>query len=149
MGYSYDLLITHLEGRWADAEGQTSTARWHLNRADSHWGAGDDHLAIEDLMKAVFENNQAIESVLAQGFFGWPGDSHALLNALNRSKACPFIDEAPESEVTMALILSAMITADFTELQTFIGLVDAYRVSLWNEPFNAEYYAALARGFTP
>ncbi|GAH32071.1 unnamed protein product, partial [marine sediment metagenome] len=29
----------------------------------------------------------------------------------------------------------------------FIGLIDAYRQSVWNQPFNKEYYAALARGF--
>lgn len=51
--------------------------------------------------------------------------------------------------VTMDAILSCMITATFSQLQTFVGLVDAYRVALWNEPFNSEYYAALARGFMP
>lgn len=49
--------------------------------------------------------------------------------------------------VTMDAILSAMITASFDELQKFIGLVDAYRVAVWNAPFNADFYAALARGF--
>lgn len=52
-------------------------------------------------------------------------------------------------EVTMDAILSAMVTATFEQLQYFIGLVDAYRVAVWNEPFNAEFYSALARGFTP
>jgi len=49
----------------------------------------------------------------------------------------------------MDAILTAMITADFSQLQKFTGLSDAYRVALWNEPFNAEFYAALARGFMP
>jgi len=49
--------------------------------------------------------------------------------------------------VDMDGILTAMITAEFTELQKFIGLVDAYRVAIWNAPFNAEFYGALARGF--
>jgi len=53
------------------------------------------------------------------------------------------------AEVTMDAILTAMITADFSQLQKFTGLSDAYRVALWNEPFNAEFYAALARGFMP
>jgi len=51
------------------------------------------------------------------------------------------------AEVDMDSILSAMITADFDQLQKFIGLVDAYRVAIWNAPFNAEFYGALARGF--
>jgi len=50
-------------------------------------------------------------------------------------------------EVTMDAILNAMLAADFDELQKFIGIVDAYRVAIWNAPFNADFYAALARGF--
>ncbi|GAI62812.1 unnamed protein product [marine sediment metagenome] len=49
--------------------------------------------------------------------------------------------------VTMSAILSAMIAADFDDFQAFVGIVDGYRAALWNKPFNAEYYAALARGF--
>ena len=47
----------------------------------------------------------------------------------------------------MAGILSAMLGATFDQLQYFIGIEDAYRVALWNAPFNADFYAALARGF--
>jgi len=50
-------------------------------------------------------------------------------------------------DVDMDAILTAMTTANFDQLQHFIGLVDAYRVALWNAPFNADFYAALARGF--
>lgn len=57
--------------------------------------------------------------------------------------------EAGDVTIDMAAILNAMIAADFPDLQRFIGIVDAYRVALWGEPFNAEYYAALARGFRP
>ena len=51
--------------------------------------------------------------------------------------------------VTMSAILSAMLAAQYDELQQFIGLEDAYRSALWDQPFNAEFYAALARGFRP
>lgn len=50
-------------------------------------------------------------------------------------------------EVTMDAILTAMLGAEYTELQQFIGIVDSYRVALWNSWFNTEFYAALARGF--
>lgn len=49
--------------------------------------------------------------------------------------------------VDMDGILSAMLGATFNQLQNFIGIEDAYRVALWNAPFNADFYAALARGF--
>jgi len=53
----------------------------------------------------------------------------------------------PGGDVDMDAILSAMITATDDEYKKFIGIVDAYRIGLWNKPFNAEYYAALGRGF--
>jgi len=48
---------------------------------------------------------------------------------------------------TMDDILNAMLGATFAQLQQFIGIEDAYRVALWNAPFNVDFYAALARGF--
>lgn len=51
------------------------------------------------------------------------------------------------ADVTMGAMTSAMITATDDEYKYFIGLIDAFRVGLWNKPFNAEYFAALARGF--
>lgn len=56
-------------------------------------------------------------------------------------------EESPGGTVDMASILTAMMSAKFEELQEFIGIVDAYRIALWNAPFNAEFYGALARGF--
>lgn len=147
MAWGYDSLITELESKYGLAENRTSSARNSNSKAYTHYIASEDHSAIYDLYKAIDYNNQAIELLLAQGFYGWPGDTHALLNALNRSKACPFITEAPPTEVSMDAILSAMISSDFDDLQKFIGLIDAYRVALWNKPFNADFYAALARGF--
>ena len=51
--------------------------------------------------------------------------------------------------VSMDQILNGMLTADFEQLQKFVGIVDAYRSAVWDQPFNAEFYAALARGFRP
>ena len=53
--------------------------------------------------------------------------------------------EAPE--LTMGDILSTMLSAAPDEVEYFVGLVDAYRQSIWNKPFNQEFFAALARGF--
>lgn len=49
--------------------------------------------------------------------------------------------------LAMGDILTAMLTATFDELQSFVGITEAYHVAIWNAPFNAEYYGALARGF--
>lgn len=44
-------------------------------------------------------------------------------------------------------ILNAMMEANFEQLKSFIGIKEAYQCALWDAPFNADYYAALARGF--
>jgi hypothetical protein len=51
--------------------------------------------------------------------------------------------------VSMDSILNAMLLADYDQLQKFIGIEDAYRSAIWDQPFNAEFYAALANGFRP
>jgi len=49
--------------------------------------------------------------------------------------------------MTMADILNSMLAATFEELTSFMGITQAYKVAVWDAPFNEEYYAALARGF--
>ncbi len=50
-------------------------------------------------------------------------------------------------DVTMSSILSAMMGATYEELTQFMGITQAYKVAVWDAPFNEEFYAALARGF--
>lgn len=147
MGVGYDALIDELEDKLDLAETEMYRARSEISKAQSHWNQGDDHACLDDLIDAVEYNNRASEYITAEGFWGWNGGTHALTDALNRDKACPFITECPPSEVTMDSILLAMLSAAPDELKKFIGLVDAFRASLWNKPFNVEFYAALTRGF--
>lgn len=51
--------------------------------------------------------------------------------------------------VSMAAMLSAMLLANNDELTQFVGIEDAYRSAIWDQPFNAAFYAALANGFRP
>ncbi len=149
MGVSYAYLIAEMHDSHNAAQTHLGTARYWLGRADSHWWRNEDHECLEDIMTAVMENNHAAEHTMEQGFYGYNGATNIIPTALDPDMACPFIDAAPPTEITLDDILNAMISADFAQLQAFIGIVDAYRVSLWNEPFNVEYYAALARGFQP
>jgi len=55
--------------------------------------------------------------------------------------------EGNGAEVTMSAVLSAMLTADPDEVQQFVGITDAFMQSIWNRPYNREFYAALGRGF--
>ena len=50
-------------------------------------------------------------------------------------------------DVTMSSILTAMLAATPEEITKFMGITQAYKVAVWDAPFNDEFYAALARGF--
>ena len=56
-------------------------------------------------------------------------------------------DNIGGGEVDMASILTAMMAASFEELREFIGIVEAYKIAVWNSPFNETFYNALAMGF--
>jgi hypothetical protein len=51
------------------------------------------------------------------------------------------------STLTMGDLLNTMLGAQFDELKQFVGIEDAYRSAIWDQPFNAQFYAALAAGF--
>ncbi len=59
-----------------------------------------------------------------------------------------FASQGVEPEpLTFDDILALMLEADPYQVQYFVGLVDAYRQSIWDRPFNKEFFAALGRGF--
>lgn len=49
----------------------------------------------------------------------------------------------------MDAILNAMVSASYAQLTQFVGIEDAYRSAIWDQPFNSQFYAALANGFRP
>lgn len=148
MAWTYDQLIDQLTADYNSADAYLSNARNENLDAMTDWIMANDHAAIGHLIGGATQLGNAIEMMLSEGLYGWNGLSHSLTDALDRDKACPFVADGA-GEVSMDDVLSAMITADYDQLQKFIGLVDAYRVAIWGQPFNAEFYAALARGFMP
>jgi hypothetical protein len=50
-------------------------------------------------------------------------------------------------ELTMLKIIDAMVSSTSDELETFICIEDAFRASIWNKPFNYEWYAGMVRAF--
>ncbi len=76
----------------------------------------------------------------------WGGGSGTIVG---RIKGClnHLEGELGGGEVDMASILTAMLAATPEEITQFMGITDAYKVAVWDAPFNEEFYAALARGF--
>jgi len=109
----------------------------HHSDAQAHWNLGEDHEAIEDLLLEIYDVRS-----MGEMWGGWS----------------PYDYEGPiwwwltncsgGDELTMDSLINVMLQATNEEYKAFIGLVDAFRMALWNQPFEAEYYSALARGFT-
>ncbi len=147
MAWTYDQLIAEYTSRVGQANAHKGTLNLEITEASIDWNAGDDHAAIQDIIQGLQATLEYMVDMLARGFHGWNGATYALPTALDRNKACPFITEAPAYDLTMDAIINTMLTADPAQTLYYIGLVDAYRQSVWNRPFNREFFAALARGF--
>lgn len=106
----------------------------HTSDAWSHWNIGQDHEAIEDILKAISDVAVAASSFGGWNPYDWEGPIWWYLNNC-------------VAGVDMASILTAMVTATPSQVENFVGLVDAFRQGIWNRPFNKELFAALARGF--
>ena len=109
----------------------------HTGDAYTHWGSGQDHAAIEDLCLACYDYGNST-GYLAFNYNPWVGEGPMYWYLVN----C-----VTSFEMTMEVILTTMLAAKPNEVEYFVGLVDAYRQSIWNRPFNQEFFAALSRGF--
>lgn len=130
----------YCEANWADAKQQRDWA--NTNQAAAYSGASDPvdktHFgylcyAVYCLVKCFDELCDLQATAIDQSYF-----SEAIYWASTGGGG---------GGVTMDDIINEMLAATFPQLTKFIGIVDAYRLALWNAPFNAEFYASLARGF--
>lgn len=108
----------------------------HKDDAYIHYILAQDHEAIFDIIEAL---QDCIWS------FNW-------MSNYNSDYSPPWVvpyyfQEYAGGVVDMDAILNAMLVAEPDEVMKFIGIVDAFKQSIWNQPFNQEMYAALARGF--
>ena len=147
MASTYDQLISTLTTHWGWARSHHLSMSTAINMAFSHWYALDDHDCLYDVLQCLELARDCFADALSKGYYGYNGSTFTLITALDRAMANPFITEAPEFTLTMEAILNTMLTADPYQVEYFVGLVDAYRQSIWNKPFNSEFFAALARGF--
>ena len=147
MASTYDQLIAEITSKYGLANSHNLTANVEIGQAWVDWFVPDDHACLQDVIQCLEQLQAAFVDILDKGFYGWNGSTYALPTALDRAKACPFITEAPPYTLTMADLINSMLVATPYEVNYFVGLVDAYRQAIWNKPFNAEFFAALSRGF--
>lgn len=147
MAWSYDTLIAELTDRYNQADSHRSILNSEITQAIMDWQIPDDHACLQDVIQALEATRDCVIDLMAKGYHSWDGATKTLPDALDRAKACPFITIDDIPPIDMSAIINAMLTATPPEIEYFIGLADAFRQSIWNRPYNHEFFAALARGF--
>ena len=115
----------HLESRWTIARNFQNQAYSYADSGEWKWAIYSTLSAFDNLLENL---NFDIDSSVYGECLYWASQEGG-------------------NGIDMDTILSTMLSASFNQLQKFIGIEDAYRVAIWNAPFNANFYASLARGF--
>lgn len=134
MAYTCSEALAKIRGwyGWADYYEELSVT--NNQTAWTHWNNFEDREALEHIIYASNQQSAAISMLIMNFEDFWPDFAIAW-----------YLDNCAGAD--MDSILNAMLSASQEEFTKFIGIVDAYRVALWDAPFNEEFYAALARGF--
>jgi len=109
-----------------------SCLEWLRYGIEHNWDVDSKFMWVADTLQSL------INAVWHTGIFNWSYDPPA---------AIPYYCFNYTGAVTMDAIINAMMKAIAPQVQDFIGIEDAFRTSLWNKWFNAEYYAGLVRKF--
>lgn len=136
---------------WTDRDALVNYIRWQwlqagvsCGRADVHWSdawvemyqGGSYDVAQQHMLDCMSDILLAVKQLLS------PKSGEYPLNAVPH-----YLWHFTGAELDMDSLLSTMLSADPDQVEYFVGLLEAYRQSVWNRPFNEEFFAALARGF--
>lgn len=129
----------HLLARedWFDAE-------YDIDKAWVKYGVPDDHIAIMYLCRAadhLLDMHLHTNFWYVYGLNGFDAMDEALFKLTDARI------EGITVDIDMQDIINAMLVANPDQVKFFIGIVDAYKQSVWNQPFDKELFAALGRGF--
>jgi hypothetical protein len=111
-----------------------------ISNAISYFNGGNDHLALQQLLYAGYYGKYLFQYMM--DYYALIADDCSLLESLYWAR-----NDSLPSTPTMLQIINAMISSNPDELETFICIEDAFRASLWDKPFNYEWYAGMVRAF--
>lgn len=130
----------YLNTRWSIARNFQNNAYDNASNAIGYANAGDWKNGIKQCAYGLMATLSAFDNLFENLNYDIESSVHG--------ECLYWAAQGNGVEVDMDAILNAMLAADFDELRMFIGIEDGFRIAVWNEPFNAEFYAALARGFS-
>lgn len=136
MAYDYNCAgaIAAIEHGIDYAFSQGDKAIAHKQDAEVHWNLNQDHLAIEDINKALSDLAFGLQrcNYKYAPFYYTP----ALVYYLTEC-----IAEPEEYELTAKKICEAWIADDFKDRALTIAIIDRMRQLIWDEPFYIQWAA--------
>lgn len=114
--------------------------RTKTDEASSSLGMAAYYLGIRNYAQSAIHLQEA-----ADDFYSMRSYMYSLGVALHDS--FDWMEDNWAGLIYMEDIIDAMSAANHIEIRYFVGIVDAYRQSIWNKPFEQEFFAALARAF--
>ena len=143
MAHQYDNFnsaYNALSTAWTTAKTYHGWANTDITWAATRWSEGNDHAAIYFTFSGLQDVWFCLRYLadFAEASYGY---SHLMESIYWANK------DIPAADFTMDTLIQTMLVADPNQVEYFVGLVDAYRMSIWNRPFNQEFFAALGRGF--
>lgn len=136
MGFSWDSIVNYITGDYDDAYDWQRDIGFRKVWANTHWSAGDDHLAIEDIIGALDDIQNCVYSLIGRRNYGYGVNTYGMPTLLDRNFSNPFITA---DDVTWKMIAEAWSANDFEGRFWTIALIDRMRQILWNEPFDIKW----------
>lgn len=135
MAYTCPEALAKIRGYYGWSDTYQEWGVTNNQQALAHWNLFEDHEALGHLISANSQTNAAVSMLIGNFDDFWP--DYAIAWWMENCAGGANMDD----------ILTAMLSATHEELTKFMGITQAYKVAVWDTPFNEEFYAALARGF--
>ena len=109
----------------------------HMTDAWAHWNVNNDHLAIEDILHGLSDANTAA------GYAGYGYDPFAYKGPW----WWYFTNCIEAGGIEFPDVIEAFINTKDDIRSGWVLLTDAYRASMYDKPFDAEYHALWIKRF--
>jgi len=144
MAVDWNYLISSMETYHLSAFWDGEDCSGHVTKAWTKWGESNYNSCLYWTLFAVDDLQYTIHDITLRFLWGENGFSMMVPAAFRYLKSAV---DSLGGGLTMDAILSTMLSANPEQVNYFVGLVDAYRQSIWNRPFDKDFYSALAKGF--
>ncbi|GAH58391.1 unnamed protein product [marine sediment metagenome] len=143
MSHQYD----NFDAAYAALRTQFASAVSKFWSANDYWIAAKAHYTAGEALPAIYDILTCLSEILGYDNDIWRYSLNSVYKSVTAESIYWAAQQGGADIIDMDAILSIMLSANPEQVEYFVGLVDAYRQSIWNRPFNKDFYAALARGF--